>query len=407
VRLFRQKHLIALVAGGLVLVIVAGWLVIARFDEADRLVAWQDPKGVLEWRSISPTLAMQSLEGSASQTIFVTAISQNDVHTAYATLVYAIELDPERKSGLLLWLAQSQPEKNTRSVRAIRLSCYQMAAAIATVALDMADLTKANTLLQAGLGMADLAMPAQALFYLDQVYAIARHSQQLTQAHRRILLDKLIPLYQSLGRQPDTWQELVEQTNTLVSPDRYAFTGHTPVLERPQLIYSNQDAIQAAAARQRITEHIRQELESTAQKTSSRQMESLAIVLKHEDQVHLQSYEAWQGRQVDLFRDRAAWMTIKSRVAHKGFGVSIVPEWEEQVDDIDAELTAALLALVQYQGTELPKAAFLLQLEYGLLGYCAGWPQVEWADEVIRWPHAALYIAVRRENNNVFFFLDG
>jgi hypothetical protein len=106
-------------------------------------------------------------------------------------------------------------------------------------------------------------------------------------------------------------------------------------------------------------------------------------------------------------RDRAAWMAIKSRIAHRGFGVSIVPEWEERVNDLDAELTAALQALVQYQETQLPQAAFLLQIEYGLLGYYPGGSQAEWADEVVRWPHAELYIAVRRENNNVFFFLDG
>jgi len=407
VRPFRQERLIVLVAGSFVLVIVTGWLVINHFGEADRLVAWQDPKRVLEWKAISPTLALQALEGSSSQTVFVKAISQNDVQTAYATLVYAIELGPEKKSGLLLWLAQSQATENAHSIQAIRFSCYHMAASIATVAFDMADLTKANTLLQAGRGMADLGAPAQALFYLDQVYAIARHSRQLTHTHRRILLDELIPLYQRLGRQPETWQELVEQTTILVSPDLYSFPRHTQLLERPQLIYSNQAAIQAAAARQRMTEHIRHELGSTAQKTASHQMESLAIVLTHEDQVHQQSYEAWQGRQVDLFRDRAAWMTIKSRIAHRGFGVSIVPEWEERADDIDAELVTALQALVQYQQAELPRAAFLLQLEYGLLGYYAGWPQVEWADEVVRWPHAELYIAVRRENNNVFFFLDG
>ena len=60
-RLFRQERLIVLAASSLVLVIVTGWLVINRFGEADRLVAWQDPKSVLEWKAISPTLALQAL----------------------------------------------------------------------------------------------------------------------------------------------------------------------------------------------------------------------------------------------------------------------------------------------------------------------------------------------------------
>lgn len=69
-----------------------------------------------------------------------------------------------------------------------------------------------------------------------------------------------------------------------------------------------------------------------------------------EPQLAVQAAAAWE---------RAAWLTLKYRIARGGFGLSLVPEWEENAPLIRTELAKAYEALFQLYGdqaTALPSA---------------------------------------------------
>jgi hypothetical protein len=54
-----------------------------------------------------------------------------------------------------------------------------------------------------------------------------------------------------------------------------------------------------------------------------------------------------------LLHDRLAWLTIKYRVAHQGYGVPLVPEWSDEAESIRSELNAAYTDLINGYGQQL------------------------------------------------------
>jgi hypothetical protein len=397
----------------LILLIVLGWLggtYLTKRYRRVRVSIWRDPKTVFRWSSVDPVLALRGLEGNNPQVVFRAALERGEVETAYATLAYAVDLDSEARSSLLLLLAQ---DKASDTQQAIRHSCYKMAASVATVASDMSDLTRATRLLAAGRGLKGLGDSADALFYLDQVYAVIRYSERMTQAHRQALLDELDPLYRELGRRPETWQSVVDQVLTPALPTVEAAPA-VPRLERPGFLYHSDTVMQATASRQRMVQEVLQATAPGKDSLSKYQLDDLASVLQHEEQVRQQSYteNAEPGQRLGVARDRVAWMVLKYRIAQKGFGVSIVPEWEKQVDKIEAELSAAQKMLyAQYRsngGSGIEQAVLLLQLEHGMLGFYPDWPQVDWAMQLERLqPRQKLRVGAEIQNQNVHFFLMG
>ena len=45
------------------------------------------------------------------------------------------------------------------------------------------------------------------------------------------------------------------------------------------------------------------------------------------------------SKRLDLILAKIAWLSVKYRVARNGYGLSLVPEWEEQAEQIRADLT--------------------------------------------------------------------
>ena len=54
-----------------------------------------------------------------------------------------------------------------------------------------------------------------------------------------------------------------------------------------------------------------------------------------------------------LMHDRLAWLAVKHRVAQRGYGVSLVPEWEAQVADIAATRASMNTELINGYGQQL------------------------------------------------------
>ena len=54
-----------------------------------------------------------------------------------------------------------------------------------------------------------------------------------------------------------------------------------------------------------------------------------------------------------LLHDKLAWYVVKYRVAQRGYGVSLVPEWEAQVTDIATALSSTYTELINGYGQQL------------------------------------------------------
>ena len=64
-----------------------------------------------------------------------------------------------------------------------------------------------------------------------------------------------------------------------------------------------------------------------------------------EDQAKLPYYDSQLAAtpqlsvQISVVQARINWLSVKYRIARRGYGISLVPEWESQAESIRAELT--------------------------------------------------------------------
>ena len=403
-----REHRYTVLILGMLTLYVGGWLTSAYLRyRRSALSPWRDPKTVLDWSKIDPHLALRELEGDLPRDIFWIALEARDITTAYATLTYAVDLDPQERYGLWLVLAQRARGSAHRAMRRI---CYSTAAAVVTLAPELSDLTRAQTLLTAAQGMADLGATMDALFYLDQVYAVVHHGDRLTRAHRRAIMDQSLALHQALGRELGEWHALVDREPGSVLLGQ---PSSSRSVKRPGFMHLSDRVIQATVTRQWMVQQVLQTTGANRGAFSRDQLDDLASVLLNEDTVRQQSYAALgPEHQIDLARDQVAWMILKSRVAHKGFGLGIVPEWEQQVTEIDARLRFAQDTFyTQYQellGLDQERTILLAKVEQGLLGFYPDWPRKEWASQLVSLvPTRTLYVTGDIQDQNVRFSLAG
>jgi len=366
---------------------------------------WRDPKAALRWDEIDPIVSLKQLTGMSTRGVFWTALDRRDAPTAYAALVYDIGLEPEERCSLALALAQNEAATAHPD---IQRGCYEIAANVAVAASDLSDLTRARTLLMAARGAAALGRDAQALSYLDQVDVVVRHSDQLALAHRQQLVDELIPLAHRLGCPREDWADLEQQVLAApgASPRGQPATAR---VSRPQMPLSSGPVLQAVALRQQMARRVLEGALAQGPVLAQVERDDLTWALQMEDRAR--ASHPGGDNAVAAAQERATWAVLKWRVAHGGYGISLVPEWEARRTEIDAELAAALDALydaLQDRRDTSGQEIALLRIEHGLLGFYPGWPQAEWAAQLDRLdPLKSVYVTTRMERGHAFFVLAG
>ncbi|MBC7223452.1 MAG: hypothetical protein H5T59_04125 [Anaerolineae bacterium] len=128
-----------------------------------------------------------------------------------------------------------------------------------------------------------------------------------------------------------------------------------------------------------------------------------------------------------IMQQRVMWLSTKYQVARRGFGTSIVPEWEEQAANIRSELARAyqeLFSIHHDQVVALPTAAQVSQgwvevlrkeAKAGFLGLYPNYPERQVAEDLARrmdeWlltrPEVAWRIAVVERDGGVDYILVG
>jgi hypothetical protein len=91
--------------------------------------------------------------------------------------------------------------------------------------------------------------------------------------------------------------------------------------------------------------------------TKSELVRSLGDALIEEDRVRSEFYgaatELSPADRLALLHDQVAWLTIKYRVARGDYGVSLVPAWEEGVEEVEAALVEAYTQLINGYGQQI------------------------------------------------------
>jgi hypothetical protein len=351
-----NRLVLGLAAGVVFFLLVGGALLGVYFylsRQSEAAPGWVSPVDSVEGRKVAPDLALLSLAGESDERIFRAALDAGEKETAYATLAYSLLLADNIRGGH--WVLLTPYCKESGGPRAS--VCTQAALDLATLSPTLNDAARADLSLQAARGYTDLAQPQPARMALAQVENIARYSLALLPAQRRDILGKLVEAYRSAGdaRAASTMQGLLDDVGSGPGiPPEPAHGGLgdlrgsvvLPASVTSEVVARQQAAAQAAAQWFSADAASRSELAS-----------KIGEALVQEDHARAEFYATAPGLspadRLALLHDEVAWLTVKYRVARGHFGVSLVPEWEQQLEPLQAKLVEVYTQLINGYGEQI------------------------------------------------------
>ncbi len=328
----------------LIIVMAIAIFIIARqFDpgqsnQANSLLG-VNPLSQLDTEEIDPALALASLGGLPEIEVIDEAIDKSRPETALADLLFAATLSNKESAGGFLQLARAYANGGANEKA---IFSYKMAATIATLAPDIADTVRADLFLQVSEGLIEVDEATLTKFYLDQAFSVAARSPFLQAAHRRAILERLQKNYIIIGERVLARQSLSLSANApgLVQPveNLTALPVAKPV--------SFPETIQIVEAKRwRVAQELSLLLVERGGKTTPESIDALTEALIAEDLQKLPFFEkefnqtTQLSKKIDLTQAKIIWLSTKYRVARQGYGLTLVPEWEDQAEQIRADLT--------------------------------------------------------------------
>jgi hypothetical protein len=431
-RLRRDRLVWILLAVVVFLVVVAaasGAIYLVLRQQRTATVGWQDPVAAIVPDEIAPDLALYPLAGASELETIDAAITNVDLETAFATVVYSLDLSDVQRIGRLILLSRQYTGVGASDKAALG---YQQIYDVAVLSPLLNDPARADALLASGKGWAALGQEVRALEAYDQVYVTAIGSPYLQMTHRRNLLSVLEAAYRDLGDRgrAEACRQRIVELDREVNPQPPARPGESPNLPTGREPISSPEVGAVEEARRQATYALLQALPEGAEPPPDL-VGSLGQALQAEDAAKLDFYrrqleETTQlGRRVELHWQVIRWLTLKYRVATQGFGLSLVPDWEAQVADIQSALSKAYEDLFfDYEDlvTGLPEASLVGPGSYevrrqvilsGRLGQYPNYPEQQLAEKLrdaVSGLIAAgfvdqLYVDVMAEDEGLRFFL--
>ena len=356
-RLRSSNWLVIGLAAGMILLALAGVALLVVYFSLSRQPAandvWTNPLAGVKAEVVAPDLAVLTLAGEADERIIRAAIDADEIETAYATLANSLLMTDNLRSGSWLLLArQFQEHDPARAAVA-----YQAALDLASLAPSIGDMGRAELSLQAARGFAALDNDKLARLALAQAENVARYSVTLLPAQRRTLLGQVADVFQTLG---DTTaaRGIRERVDAYAAGPGIAVGAGSPLI--PTLrggVVLPEAVVTAMAARQNAAADLAARWLSAPGSGRDALVDTLGQALLAEEVARGEFYQAADqlslADRLALLHDKLAWLMVKYRVAQRGYGVSLVPEWEAQADEIASALSTTYTELINGYGQQL------------------------------------------------------
>jgi tetratricopeptide (TPR) repeat protein len=292
------------------------------------------------------------LTGTGDLEVVNRALGDEELETAYAAVVFNTQLSDAEHVGNLLLLGQSYAETAEEGRAQL---CYRQANLISTLSPTLSDFARANSLVEIGEGLAELGNREEALINYDQAHTVAVHSPSVKDRHRADILGQLATEYEALGEKTKASECSALQAEILyLSGDPgEAAEGSTEQPIAPFLMQIPEPtAAMVASYEQKRVETVLELIDSLQGVAPGGAIQQnlatdVAQALVNEDNARRTAYEDQLAAatsmvlRIGIADAQVDWLILKYRVALGGYGLQLVPAWEDNLAHIEAELNAA------------------------------------------------------------------
>jgi hypothetical protein len=280
------------------------------------------------------------LAGDPIDALAYQALHANQLETSRSLLTFTPPTDNAARLGLLLQLARRYVEHD-QPVAAAQV--YRLARALAIADPTLPALARGQALVQITQGMLIAGESAAALDSAWQARRAVEQAPDLLPVQRGQLFEALRPLVEQLDA-PTLTLELAELIrNPYLTPPGRSFTatlaiaGIAPPIE-PQVTT-------ATATRQQRARELATRINFTGGMDIEPERVALAQALYEEDQARSEFLrqslfsDLPLEQKLWLRQDQRQWLLVKLQIARKGYGLTVLPEWEADQELILRELS--------------------------------------------------------------------
>ncbi len=331
-----------------------------------------DPLRSVRVNLISPSIALRQLSGDGAAALAAQTIQAGYLETARAILIYATDISPVERSGRLSHLARAYLAAGQNDAAA-QVYAQVISAAVLEDAIPLTERVHLLKLSADGLyktGFEDAAIDAA-----TQALRIAVQAPGLLPAQRSALFNDLRAIVERFDRSNPAVESLRLQLRDYARNPYLTGVGLvvTPTLATfPQQFAYDSLTQEKITVRRQAARILADRIAFTSGVDIEPERQALAQALLEEDQARARFYqdpgELSREQQLWLWLDRRAWLVEKARIALQGYGLSILPQWESELDVILNQLSAdhvflnsLMMAFVVDQPTATQK--LLLQVE--------------------------------------------
>ncbi len=301
-----------------------------------------DPLAGVRTQLVLPQLALRQLAGDAGDGLAVQAFQAGQLETARAILTYDTTLAPPNRVGRLAQLARAYQDAGDAEAAA---QMYRLTTPAAVLDLTMTPLERAQLLVQTAKGLLAAGQVAGARDAARQAQRIAAQTPDLLPAQRSLVFSDLQAIASDLDDPAFAARIDDLARNPFLSPPGVQIPHRIDTFAQ-QLPYDTQlEAL--IAARRQAAAILADRFTLTGGVDIDPERQALAQALLAEEQARSLFYEQARSgtvslpQQTWLLQDRINWLATKLRIARLGFGLSLLPEWEQQADALQGELGGA------------------------------------------------------------------
>ena len=315
--------------------LAAFWLVYST--STPELIA--PPLSALAIEQIQPPLALQELTGDPALALAHQALAAGELATAHAVLLFDTRGHGSERAGLVLQLARRYLEREKRYSAAM---IYKIAASLAILDPELGPMERSKMLIQAAEGLRATDEPAAALLIAEQAALFGQACFEPGMAKNSEIFTDLLPVAEQLD-DPLFAQQVDELArNPYLLPDGIVLAPRltdygTPLPLAPEL----ENAI---AARELNTRRLIERIVFTGGADIEPEVRNLAAALIEEDRLRRIMYSQQMGaspaleERYWLLQQQRAWVAQQLRIARRGYGLSLIPEWESRIGMLLGEL---------------------------------------------------------------------
>lgn len=327
---------------------------------------WISPPDQVETKKVDPAIALGLLAGVTEVNSVDDSLAAGDFEGAFAQVAYSTEFSDANRVGTLLLLGD-RFAAGKQTAKAAWM--YQYAVYLAIVSPLPSDLTRVQSLLEAAQGLRGLGLEQNARLALDQAYLITQYSFAIPRDTRADLYEQISRAYRNFGaaKLADEARSRMGESATMLDESATNLTRR-PFRVLPTNPPENADLNAVVEARIIAARELLDALNLNPPQSQADLPEdlirALGDALFQEDSARVDYYETQYNQAADalatlgVLRDKLRWLSLKYRVARLGFGLSLVPEWEQEVDVIRQDLSdtyTEFFAITEQQALNLEK----------------------------------------------------